>query len=97
MNSLDIPKTIRDRFLTIIKLKEYNRADAVKVMKAIISYDKNMDEAVAMYIARRVVDELGSKNVRRAIQIANLVADAKPSEIYDKVDEVIDLIKSNEG
>ena len=96
MNSLAIPKTIKDRFLTIIKLKEYNRGDAMKVMKAIMTYDKNIEEEVAMYIARRVVDELGSKNVRRAIQIANLVVDYEASEIYDRIDEIIELIKSNE-
>ena len=94
MNSLDIPKTIQERFLTIVKLKEYNRANAMKVMQAILSYDRNIDENIANYIARKVVDELGTKNIRRAIQITNMLT----KNTYDEVDEIIELLKrSKEG
>lgn len=93
MNNLKIPNTIQERFLTIIKLKEYSRADAMKVMTAILEYDKNIDDALAFYIARKVVDELHSKNVRRAIQIANMVSASEDRDVYEVVDEIIELIK----
>ena len=92
MNSLNIPKTIQERFLTIVKLKDYNRADAMKVMQAILAYDRNIDEDIASYIARKVVDELGTKNVRKAIQVANMLTKGT----FEEVDEIIELVKRSE-
>jgi len=87
MNTLNIPDTIKERFLTIIRLKEYDRAEALSVMGNILLQNKVIEPVLASYIARKVYDDLGTSNPRVAIQISHM---AKTKE---EVDRVIELIK----
>ena len=90
MNSLRIPTTIKERFLTIVRLTEYDRVSAMNVMMNIL-IKRGVEEGLAGYIARKVVDDMGERNPRKAIQIANMC------NTKEKVDRAVKLILSGQG
>lgn len=89
MNTLNIPVTIRERFLTIIKLPEYDKRDAMIVIESILKHNKVVEPALAAYIARKVTDEIGVRNPRVALQLARMC------KTKEDVDRAVELINAN--
>ena len=88
-NDKNVPESVLSRFDPfIIELPEYNRADALHVMKNIL-LQRNVEPEMAGYIARVVVDDMGDRNPRAAINLANTC------KTKEQVDETVEVLKKH--
>ena len=82
-----VPDSILKRFLTVVELPEYDRLDSLHVMETVLTHDTTVNPELASYISTSVVNTLGVRNPRVAIQIARM---AKSKE---DVDRIIDTMR----
>jgi len=86
-NAKNVPESVLSRFDPfIIELPEYNRADALHVMKNIL-LQRGVSEEMASHIARVVVDDMNDRNPRAAINLANTC------KTKEQVDETVEVLK----
>lgn len=90
-NTKNVPESIIARFEPfIVELAEYNRIDALHVMKNIL-LQKNIEPELASYISQVVVKDMGNRNPRAAINIAST---CRTKEDVDEMAEMLMKHKS---
>jgi len=85
-----MPEEILSRFL-ILRFKEYTDEEFLKVSKFVLIRREGLGEELAEYIAKKVLTELKSKDVRDAVKIARLCM----KRTKEEVDYLIGLLKSH--
>lgn len=86
-NSEKLIEPILSRFL-VLPIPEYTFSEFTKIAIEMLSYEK-IDMYVAMTIAEKVWNELGSKDIRNVIKIARLTKSA------DDISSIIQVMKRN--
>jgi len=87
-NKIDrIPVELMSRFVTL-NFKPYSDAEFIDVCVNVLTKREGMNESIALYITKKVLDELGSRDVRDACKIARLMKGDTKTE----VDHVVGIL-----
>lgn len=84
-----IPMELKSRFLPL-KFKDYTVDEFYEVVVTILTQLENVSQNLAVYIAEKVVRNLGSRDVRDAVKIARLLKEQTKKD----VDLLIDILKN---
>lgn len=89
-NITRIPKELMSRFLWRgLQFKDYTVDEFYEVVVTVLKQRENIPESLAVYIAEKILLELGSKDVRDAVKIARLLK----TKTKEDVDFLIEILK----
>jgi len=83
-----IPEELMSRFVTL-KFKPYSDAEFMDVCVNVLTKREGVNESIALYITKKVLDELGSRDVRDACKLARLMKGDTKTE----VDHIVGILK----
>lgn len=83
-----IPRELMSRFL-LLKFNPYNDAEFMDVAVNVLTKREGVNESLALYISQKVMDELGSRDVRDAVKVARLLK----GDTRTEVDHVVGILK----
>jgi len=82
-----IPKELMSRFL-LLKFQSYSDTEFMDVTVNVLTKREGVNESLALYISKQVIDKLGSRDVRDAIKVARLLKGDTKTE----VDHVVGIL-----
>jgi len=87
-NRIDrIPVELMSRFL-LLKFKPYTDTEFIDIAVNVLTRREGVNESIALYISKQVMDELGSRDVRDAVKVARLLKGDTKTE----VDHVVGIL-----
>jgi len=83
-----IPKELLSRFV-MLKFKPYSDAEFIDVAVNVLTRRESVNESIALYISKKVLDELGSRDVRDTVKVARLMK----GDTKKEVDHIVGVLK----
>lgn len=83
-----IPEELMSRFVKL-KFKPYSDAEFIDVSVNVLTKRENLSESIALYISRKVMDELNSRDVRDSVKVGRLLKGDTKAE----VDHIVGILK----
>lgn len=83
-----IPRELLSRFLKL-RFRDYTTDEFYEVVVTVLKERENVSEALALYIAQKVIRDMESSDVRDAVRIARLLKDKSRED----VDRIIEILK----
>lgn len=83
-----IPLELKSRFLKL-QFRDYTPEEFYEVVVTMLREREGISESLSLYIAQKVLQELGSGDVRDAVKIGRLLKEKKKSD----VDLIVDILK----
>jgi len=83
-----IPPELLSRFL-LLRFRDYTPEEFMDVVVKVLTDREKVPQSLAVYIADKVLNELGSRDVRDAVKVARLLK----SKTKDEVNHVIGILK----
>ena len=88
-NRIDrIPAELMSRFL-LLKFNPYSDAEFIDISVNVLTKREGVNESIALYISRKVIDGLDSRDVRDCVKICRLLKGDTKAE----VDHIINILK----
>lgn len=84
-----IPKELMSRFQPL-RFRDYTDDEFYEVVVNVLKEQEGISENLALYIAQKVLGELGSRDVRDAVKCARLLLKTKTKE---EVDSIMSILK----
>jgi Holliday junction DNA helicase RuvB len=84
-----IPKELMSRFL-LLKFKPYGDAEFIDVAVNVLTKREGSNESLALYISQKVMEGLGSRDVRDAVKVARLLKGDTKAE----VDHILGILRN---
>lgn len=86
-----IPKELMSRFL-LLKFNPYSDTEFIDVSVNVLTKREKVNESLALYISKQVMDMLGSKDVRDSVKVARLLKGDTRSE----VDHIVGILSKQQ-
>lgn len=83
-----LPKELLSRFF-LLRFRDYTPDEFREVAVTVLSQREGIGESLAVYIAEKILNDVGSRDVRDAIKCARLLKE----KTKEDVDRVIDIMK----
>jgi len=83
-----LPREFLSRFL-LLRFKDYSDNEFQEVTVSVLTEREGISENLAIYIAQKILTELGSRDVRDSCKVARLLTERSKAE----VDKIISILK----
>lgn len=88
-----IPHEILSRFI-LLRFEPYTDNEFIEVVTTLLTEREELEQGLALYIARKVMNELKSHDVRDSIKVARLLTQGKTT---NEVDKIVKIFEAQRG